>query len=188
MAPRQKNKIKKKNLNLTHSIFKQTYNQHVQNNFILFNIKKKKMSLFGLEFQALKVLLVEWKWSYIITQCIWFVFPAIKRTSQATKSIFGRSIFVVFFILGKLILRWNLTITLTLTTKSNFTLSYPNKNCSLKLTLTYSSQIQMNSFKSYSSKSNFFNLILSKVIFVKIKPNISYIVKKHKSRIIMCNG
>ena len=55
------------------------------------------MSLFGLEFEALKALLIEWEWSCIITQCVWFVFPAIKSTFQATRSTFGRSILIFTF-------------------------------------------------------------------------------------------
>ena len=40
----------------------------------------------------------------------------------------------LLFILKKALLKKNLTITLILTIKSNFILSYPNKNYSFKLT------------------------------------------------------
>ena len=62
------------------------------------------------------------------------IFYSIKSIFQATKNTFLGEIFLkLFFILKKILLRWNLTITLILTTKSNFTLSYPNKNYFLKL-------------------------------------------------------
>ena len=48
------------------------------------------------------------------------------------------------------LLKMNLTITFTSTIKSNFTLSYPNKNHSLKLTFD---TFKLN--KNYSFKNNF---------------------------------
>ena len=57
----------------------------------------------------------------------------------------------IFFILGKGLLKRNLTISLTSTIKINFTLSYPNKNHSLKLTFDI-----FKSNKNYSFKSNYF--------------------------------
>ena len=102
-------------------------------------------------------------------QRVWFVFPAIKGTFQAPKNTFEINILEVTFYYGKnnFKLKSYYYIALILKSKNNFTLSYPNKNNSLKLILTYSNQTQINSFKSNSSKSNSFNLILSKV-----KPNI----------------
>ena len=50
------------------------------------------------------------------------------------KNFFGRSTFEITFYSRKRPFKKNLTITLTLTIKSNFTLSHQNKNHSLKLT------------------------------------------------------
>ena len=70
----------------------------------------------------------------------------------------------LFFILKKDILRRNLTITLTSTIKSNFTLSYPNKNYSLKF-----------SFDIFKPNTK---LIISKLILPKVKSNIFIIFGK----------
>ena len=84
-------------------------------------------SQFDLEFSAPKVLLIEWERCCTVTQCVWFVFLQLK--------ILLEEVFLeLVFILGKVFLRWNLIITLILTTKNNFTLFYPNKNYSFKLT------------------------------------------------------
>ena len=65
------------------------------------------------------------------------------------KGLLGEVFLKLFFILDKNILKMNLTITLTLTTKSTFILSYPNKNHSFKLIFdTFKSN------KNYSFKSN----------------------------------
>ena len=59
---------------------------------------------------------------------------------------------MLLFILKKDFLKKNLTITLTSTIKSNFTLSYPNKTHSPKLTFNI-----FKSNKNHSFKSNFSN-------------------------------
>ena len=83
----------------------------------------------------------------------------------------------LLFILGEIHLRKNLTITLTLITKSNFTLSYPNKNYFLKLTFDILKANTINSFESNSFKKGSFTLILLKVILSKVKLNTSSIGK-----------
>ena len=58
----------------------------------------------------------------------------LKVTFRTLEGLLRKLSLKIFFIIGKDILKRNLTITLTLITKSNFTLSYPNKNYSLKFT------------------------------------------------------
>ena len=60
-------------------------------------------------------------------------------------------------------------------TKSNFTLSYANKNHSFKLIFDILKPNTNQYFKSNSSKSNFFNLFFLKVILPKVKPNIALV-------------
>ena len=80
------------------------------------------------------------------------------------KSLLGKIFLKLFFILRKDFLKRNLTITLISTTKSNFILSYPNKNHSLKITFdTFKTN------KNNSCKSNFLKDFLSKVILLKVK-------------------
>ena len=61
-------------------------------------------------------------------------FLQLKVLFKQLKVLLEKVSFELLFILEKVLLKYNLTITLILTTRSNFTLSYPNKNYSLKLT------------------------------------------------------
>ena len=72
--------------------------------------------------------------------------PVLRRFFKILKSLLGEVSLRLFFILEKGLLKMNFTITLTSTTKSNFTLSYPNKNYSFK----------SNSFKRLYFKKLFF--------------------------------
>ena len=57
----------------------------------------------------------------------------LKVLFKQLKVFLGEVFLKLFFILKEVLLRRNLTIILILTTKSSFTLLYPNKNNYLKL-------------------------------------------------------
>ena len=62
------------------------------------------------------------------------------------KVLLGKISFELLFILEKVLLKWNFTITLTLTIKSNLFYHIQTKIILLNLLLIYSNQIQINSF------------------------------------------
>ena len=64
----------------------------------------------------------------------------------------------LLIILRKYLLKKNFTITLISTTKSNFILSYPNKNYSLKLIFNIFKSNKNYSFKNNLSKNNSFKI------------------------------
>ena len=77
----------------------------------------------------------------------------------------------LLFILEKGLLKKNLTIILTSITKSNFTLSYPNKNHSPKLTFNIFKPNKNYYFKSNFSKRPFLKDLILKDLLPKVKPN-----------------
>ena len=76
--------------------------------------------------------------------------PFFKLTSEIPEDFLGEVSLKLLFILENGLLRRNLTITLISTTKSYSTLSYPNKNHSLKLTFDIFKPNKNHSFKSNS--------------------------------------
>ena len=58
--------------------------------------------------------------------------PFFKLIFETLNSLLEKVFLKLLFIIGKYLLRGNLNITLTSTTKSNFTLSYPKKNHAFK--------------------------------------------------------
>ena len=72
------------------------------------------------------------------------------------EGLLGEVSLKLLFIIGNDLLKMNLIITLTSTIKSNFTLSYQNKNQSLKFIFDILKPNKNNSVKSNSFKSNSF--------------------------------
>ena len=95
----------------------------------------------------------------------------LKDLFEILENILGKVFLKLYFILEKNHLKRNLTIILTLITKNNFTLSYPNKNYSFKLTFDTFKLNKNYSFKNNFSKNNYLKKI--KNDSPKIKLNVA---------------